>query len=194
MRDQEGKPVVGARVWCHLSSAAPKFGAVPSALTDGDGRFSVTGLVLGEYSINPWKEEEGYANHAFALYGDDPDRGGSARVFLTAEAPVADNLILVLGPKAGIIEGSISDAITGKPIAAEIVVSRTDTPRSHGRSAKGIYRFLLPPNKPVTLSARARGYMAWYYPGVPDASHASPVLLNSGDKKIINIVLVPDSQ
>ncbi len=192
--NEQGTPVMHANVWCHLVTTRALGSAVPSALTGNDGRFSITDLQMGEYIINPWKEDEGYPNRAFALYGGRLGKELLVRITLDTESPIADNLILVMGPKSGIVGGSIVDSVTGTPVTANVRISRTDGPAFREESSNGTYRLLVPPNTSVGFSVRAPGYRDWYYPNVADSSGAAPLLLNSGERKTINVRLVPQSK
>ncbi|MGH9440155.1 MAG: carboxypeptidase regulatory-like domain-containing protein [Terriglobia bacterium] len=192
--DQSGNAVAGATVWFHLLTNRPIFGAIPSARTTQDGHYAISNLPLGDYALNPWKEEDGYPNQVGALYSDGAPFAHLTRVSLTAEAPVVKGVVLVLGPKAGVIEGSISDAGTGKAVTAEVALTRTDKRGALDRSAKGSYRVLVPAAKGVMLSVRAPGYQDWYYPGVTDRSHTTPLVLHSDERRTINVRLVPKNQ
>ncbi len=189
--DEHGKPVSGVTVLCHLYvPGMNKRGVVPSALTGPDGHFSVTHLVLGEYIVSASKKEDGYPDHTRGLHAD----GSAPRFTLDAENPVVTNVVIVLGQKAAILAGSISDAFTGAPVAAHLEVSRSDGRASHSESVKGTYLVLLPPDIPIDFSVKAAGYADWYYPAGSDVTASSPLTLDSGDHKTLNIQLVPKSK
>lgn len=97
--DENGSPVANANVWFHqvVAGKKPTQKALPFAVTGNDGRFSITNLELGTYGVNPWKDEDGYPNRAFAIYSSGPDIDPMFEVTLTSQAPVADNVTLVLG-------------------------------------------------------------------------------------------------
>lgn len=122
VQDQGGNPVSSATVWLLSTEKTARFHSIPSAVTGDDGRFSIENLPFGEYRVDPMKEQDGYRNRAFDLY-----RVGHAddlmHVTLSAQTPVADNVVVVLGPKAGILKGAITDTVTRSPIAATVRIS-----------------------------------------------------------------------
>ena len=189
--DEQGNAVSGVKVSCHLRIPGTIVkGVVPSALTGPDGHFSVTHLVLGEYIVSASKKEDGYPDRTMGLHGDR----SVPRFTLDAQNPTVRNIVIVLGPKAAILEGSISDAVTGAPVAANLEVSRSDRQAGHGESVKGTYRVLVPPDIATDFSVKAVGYEDWFYPGGSDVAASSPLILHSGDRKTMNIRLVPKNK
>ncbi|MGH9696934.1 MAG: carboxypeptidase-like regulatory domain-containing protein, partial [Bryobacteraceae bacterium] len=97
----------------------------------------------------------------------------------------------VLGRKVGIVSGIVTDAVTGKAVGATIHLSRLDDGNFVGRSVKGPFRLLIPPDTPVYVYVQAPGYERWSYPGVAGPSDVTPLLLSSGETKKINVKLMP---
>jgi hypothetical protein len=189
--NEQGQPVVGAKVFLTLSDNAPHIGGIRHSLTDGDGLFSIPDLAFAVYRVDTEAETEGFAHTYWAFYtaGLPP-----VTVALTSKAPVAD-LVLIVGPKAGMITGSISDAVTGNPLHANFHLWRIkDSHSSLEQSAPSEFQVLIPPNVEVGISVQAPGYHEWYYPGTPDAaSLASHLVLRSGQKMAIDVRLLPNA-
>ena len=150
----------------------------------------MTGLPLGEWLVHAMKEEAGYPNQRFAFYGANP----LLSVTLNELQPVVSNVALALGAKGGILKGSITDATTGHVVAATVHMWRLENSVSLDSSVKGTYRKIVPADTKVVFSVRARGYADWYYPGVSDATKATPLLCKPGETKIVNVQLVPTAK
>jgi hypothetical protein len=95
-----------------------------------------------------------------------------------------------LGPKAGILTGTISDAATGKPIPAGFwLVQVKDRNKWRGTSAAPNFRVLIPSSKEMEVKVSAPGYEAWIY---PDPAIPSQVLRTDPGSEIhLDIHLKP---
>jgi hypothetical protein len=106
---EDGRPAKGATV-----SAFPLdrglAAKVPSADTDELGHFQINRLWLGKFAVTAKKEDEGYPDTNNYFYSDSK----IASTLLSLSNPSATDTI-VLGPKAGILMGTVTDAITGAP-------------------------------------------------------------------------------
>src|SRR5258708_34417383 len=81
--------------------------------TDENGFFLIDRLDFGKYYVGAMKEEEGYGNSDSSFFNDNPLP--MAQITPQHRSP---DLVVTLGPKAAILTGRISDALTGKPIPA----------------------------------------------------------------------------
>jgi len=186
--DDKQYPVQDAKVRAEPADTKAKARHVRYVKTDKKGHFLIERLPWGEYHVFAMKEEEGYPNTYFSFYSKDV----FARVTLTAQAPAAV-LSLTLGPKAGVITGSISDVITKKPVGT----ARFDLTRDGNSqywistSVSATYRILLPADANVAIQVTAPGYEDWYYPGTSDSSKSAPVRLIPDQKLNIEIKLQP---
>jgi hypothetical protein len=189
--DDQGKPVSGVKVLCcrFTSSPVATKRVTPYAVTGQDGKFNVTNLMLGEDIVSTLKQEDGDPDRTRGLHGGFP----LLRVTLDAEHPVAHNVVVELGPKAAIIAGSVLD-VTGAPVSGNLQVWTVDKQGGRSESVKGTYLVLIPPDIPTQFLIRAAGYIDGYYPGVSDITGSSLLTLKSGDRKTINVRLVPKSQ
>src|SRR5579864_6287891 len=104
--DEKGSPVAEA-----IASVEPlgmQMGtAIPQAEADKEGRFLIEHLALASYKVFAKKVSADYRDTSFAFYSNH----SFSTVTLTASAPSAD-VILKIGPPAGILQGSVTDAAT----------------------------------------------------------------------------------
>jgi hypothetical protein len=144
-----------------------------STETDQDGKFEFNDLRFTSYWFGPSKEGEGYAvGEAVSAQGGvrltDPDG-----VQLTSAAPSA-HVVLKLGPKWGILTGTVEDLTTHQPVVAllrfaeELGHSNRNEPHyTHDffkKDASGTFRVLIPPAMKLFLQVNAKGYKPWFYP------------------------------
>ena len=99
-------------------------------------------------------------------------------------------MVVNLGPKAGILTGTISDALTGKPIPAGFDLAQVkDRTRWMRTSAAPNFRVLIPSSKEMEVKVSAPGYEAWVY---PDPTVPSQFLrLDPGSEMHLDIKLKP---
>src|SRR5580692_10319654 len=108
--NQRGQAVVGATVTADELDR-PFIGVRPWAETDAAGKFSVGRLAWGKYAVCAHKEADGYRQICNSIFTKD-----SAPILtLSLRAPVA-SVQVIIGPKAGILIGTIRDAVTALPV------------------------------------------------------------------------------
>jgi len=178
-----------------------------STETDQDGRFEFRHLRFTSYWFGPSKEDEAYGDgEAVSVRGGvrltDP-----TGVELTPAAPTA-NVVLKLGPKWGILSGTVEDVTTHEPVVAllrfaeEMGRGRNNEPQylhdSFKEDASGAFRILVPPTRDWFLQVNAAGYKPWFYPdGLGTfvflegrrAQQPLPLRLESGETKSLMIEL-----
>ena len=95
-----------------------------------------------------------------------------------------------LGPKAGILTGTISDAATGKPIPAGFwLVQVKNRNKWRGTSTAPNFRVLISSSKEMEVKVSAPGYETWVY---PDPTIPSQVLrMDPGSEIHLDIHLKP---
>ena len=127
-------------------------------------------------------------NTAFAFYSDHLFPTAT----LTATAPVVD-MVLKVGPPAGVIKGDVRDAQTGKPVSAGFLLRRAaDHENWISIAQQPSYRVLLP-RADIIFEVSAPGYKTWYYGGEPDVLKRSPLHLESAQEIKVDVQLVPDT-
>ena len=101
-----------------------------------------------------------------------------------------------LGPKAGVLVGTLADALTNAPINACAEFRRAKEPNNRVVGTglvNGKYRVLIPPNTDVFIKVWYQGHKSWYYPGTIDKTQSQPLNLKPGEEKELDIRLEPDS-
>jgi hypothetical protein len=185
---EDGRPAKGATV-----SAFPLgqilAAKIPSADTDEAGHFQINHLWFGELSVSAKKEDEGYPETNSGFYSDSK----IAPITLSLSHPLATDTIL-LGPKAGILVGTVADAVSGAPLDPCVDFHRAPD-QNNFLSGTGLvnakYRVLVPSDRDVTMKIWHEGYLPWYYPGANHKSEAQPVRLKSGEERTLHIRLQP---
>jgi hypothetical protein len=101
---------------------------------------------------------------------------------------------ILLGSKAGILVGTVADAINRTPLNPCVDFRRASDPNNF-LSGTGLvsakYRVLVPSNQDVMMKIWYDGHLPWYYPGASNKSEAKPLLLKAGEERILNIRLRP---
>lgn len=188
--DMNGIPVVAARVSVDPLDGRPRAFPVREAETDKSGHFSIGNLDLGTYGVFAMKESSGYPDTASAFY--------SNHVFptaaLTADIPTAD-LIVKIGPPAGVISGLVTDGTTNNPVDTAFLLRRTASPDNWiSLSQRPKYRVLVPASTDVSFEVSAPGFKTYYYGGASDSLKRPPVRLESGQEMKLNIQLDPEEK
>lgn len=125
--------------------------------TDATGHFSIDGLDWGKYDVFAKKEDSAYPNTNFSFY----DNGSEPEATITPTLPTADVQIR-LGPKAGILTGSVTNADTGAPVNAGFKLIRAASLDNwFSTSQPPNYRVLLPSSTDILLEVSAPGFKTW---------------------------------
>lgn len=185
---EDGRPTKGATV-----SAFPLDGGfsghVPSADTDDLGHFQINRLWLGHYSVHARKENEGYPDMDRGYYNDH-----KVAPITLSFSHLSANLTIVLGPKAGILRGTVADAVTGAPLDPCVDFHMASDPNNFLSGTDLVnaqYRVLVPHDRDVIMKIWHEGYLPWYYPGVKNKSEALPLHLKSGEERTLHIRMQP---
>ena len=162
---------------------------MPTAVSDEAGHFVIKNLKPGTYSIFGENETFGYPFIGQSFY-----RGSPATVTLGNGGEAS--IVLVLGPKAGVLRGIALDQATGRPIASQhvsrFIVRRVSNPAdSIEFEGAGNFRWLVPSAADLTLEVLAEGYKPWVYAEPSSPSTPTPFRLESGEVKTLNVVLEP---
>jgi Carboxypeptidase regulatory-like domain len=188
VRYENGNPANGATVYASPMDR-PMVAIIPHAATDETGHFAIPHLQLGKYAVAAEKLDEDYPEMSEQFYSD----GKLETVFLSARHAAAD-VELRLGPKAGVLMGTVADAVAGSPLSPCVELIRASEPNNFLRSSgvsKPNYRLLIPPNAGVLVKMWLGGYTPWYFPGTVDKSKSTPVHLKPGEVVTLDIRLQP---
>jgi Carboxypeptidase regulatory-like domain len=192
--DEQGQPVKGAQIvitqWRTSADGSTQGQGKDSGTTDEAGRFRVDHVPMGKISVEASKHEEGYAPH---LTGT----GGIETVTLTPDQPVAE-VVLRVGPKAGMLLPTVKDKHTGNPIndfLVHWVVFDPDEPNRGSSGSAGVSRWTrsvtLPPEKDLIVTISKRGYKNWLYSDPSDLSRPAFLRLQSGEQRELAVELEP---
>jgi hypothetical protein len=186
---EDGRPVHGATVFA--SPIGRPIGAIiPHSNSDETGHFAirVPGSWFGGFAVAAKKEDEDYPDMSRQFYSD----GKFQTVTLTTLNPTA-TVTIRLGPKAGVLIGTVADAVTGAPLSPCVEFKRALEP-NNSLSASGLvepkYRLLIPSNTGILIKIWLDGYRAWYYPGELPSRTLS---LLPAEEKTVDVRLQPDS-
>jgi hypothetical protein len=182
--DDGGQPIRGAKVHAELQGVAMAK-AIRYVETDENGSFLIRRLEFGTYYVGAIKEDEGYGSSDFSFFNDKP----LPIAQISAQHGIAD-VVVNLGPKAGILSGTITDSSTGKPIPAGFdLVQVKERNKWMSTSASPKFRVLIPSSKEMEVKVSAPGYETWIY---PDPAVPSPVFrMEPGSQMHLDISLKP---
>lgn len=152
--DELSRPLPGATVTA-VPVGVALGAALPQARTDARGRFTIGRLHWGRYIVSAAKPSAGYPFLYWGIYGTR----GEAEVSLSSKAPTA-RLRLRVGPKAGILFGTVEDSSNSAPIKDAVVRIKVAGEINSwvDMSIPATFRLLLPPDVVATLTFRARGF------------------------------------
>ena len=187
--DQHGRPLQTIAVHAFREETRMY---MPTVVTDKAGRFTVDDLEPGTYELFGENEAADYPNTALSFYSkEEPTpialaRGESAK------------LTLVLGPRAGVISGTVVDRSTGKPVGCAhaihfIVTNVYDPEDSIEFMGPAHFRWLIAPKTEYTMEVTAEGYKTWSYGNPLDLSGPLPLQVDSGKERELTIELDPQS-
>jgi hypothetical protein len=182
--DEVGNPLQGAKVHAEMKGI-PMAKAIRFVESDRNGFFLIDRLEFGTYYVGAMKEEDGYGQSDSSFFNDKP----LPTVQISAQNRLAD-VVVRLGPKAGILTGTIRDAVTGKPISAGFdLVQVKDRTKWMGTSAPPQFRLLIPSSKEIEVKVSAAGYEPWVYSDRSIPSHA--LRLEPGLEFHVDVLLKP---
>jgi len=188
--DERGSPVVNAQVRVDPLDGRMRGTAVRMTETDKDGRFIMANLELMSYKVFAMKESAGYPDTSAAFYSNNV----FPIVTLTASVSTAD-VTLKVGPPAGVMSGSTTNAVTGAPVPSSFLLRRASDPGKWiSMSQKADYHVLIPPAAEVFVEVSAPGYKTWYYGGPSDSLKRPPIKIESGQEMKLDIHLDPEQK
>lgn len=166
---------------------------MPTVGSDEDGHFLIENLEPGTYSIFGESDADAYPNTALSFYPNENPIKVTLGNFGTA------NVVLVLGPRAGVLYGTVLDKTTGKAINSQhpphfIVRKVSDRADSIEFIRPAQFRWLIPPATEVTLEVFVESYKRWVYSETSNPLTPMPFRLESGEERILNIGLEPQTR
>ncbi len=187
--DDSGTPVKGATVYAMPLDWAMN-GIIPHCVSDESGSCTRSNLGNGRYSISVAKPEDGYPEMYQSFYAGLHVK--ETVVTLSPEHP-SENVVVHLAKKAGILKGTVADAVTGKHLNANVEFRRVSEPANFLRGSgltNAQFRILVPSDVAVTMVVSLEGYEDWTYTlGKGETRNA--VLLRPGEELTLEIRLWP---
>ena len=188
--DQQGQPLTNIFVHAVLEQTRMY---MPTVNSDEAGQFVIENLEPGIYDIFGESDATGCPNTALSFYPNENP------IKVTLGNVGTALVVLVLGPRAGVLSGTVLDKVTGRAIVSRHAlhfvvrkVSRREDSIEFLGPAK--FRWLIPPVTEVTLEVIAEGYKPWLYADPSNPSKPLPFRLESGEEKTLNVELEPDTQ
>lgn len=187
---EDGKPVRGATAYAH-PLGRPILAIIPHADSDETGHYAlrIPYSWFGKFAVAAKKEDEGYPDMTNQFYSD----GKFQTVALSASHPDA-TVIIRLGPKAGILVGTVADSVTNAALNPCVEFRRAKS--SNFLEGTGLvnakYRVLVPSNADILMKVWYSGHKPWYYPGTTQTVQSRPLNLKPGETMAIDIRLEPD--
>jgi hypothetical protein len=190
---EDGTVTKGATVFAR-PIGRPIIGIIPHADTDEAGHFriDIPSSWFGQFAVAARKEDEDYPDMSMHFYSD----GKFETINLTSGHP-AETVTIHLGPKAGVLIGTVAEALSNIPLRPCVEFRRASEPNNFLRASGLVqprYKLLVPPDTDILVSISLDGYKTWYYPGTTDHAAAAPVRLGPGEKKTVDIRLEPDAE
>lgn len=185
--NEKGQPVDGAQVSAGLVGVPDGRGR--RFVGSGPrGRFALDRLAWGEYAVCARKEADSYPSQCWNFYDD----GRIFKATLSLGAPVAD-VVVVVGPKAGVLSGSVKDATTGAPVPASLQILRRNSPMPFivSQSVPPQFSVLIPPESDLDIEVRAPGYRVWRY-SLDGGSRGAPLRARSEERRTLDVSLWPE--
>ena len=186
--DGNGQPVVGATV--RLADApvrAIDLDRATTAVTDERGKFVISGVKWGIYTLQAMKPEDGYPDPFVQFYRP---AGAQPTVSISEYRPNED-VIVPIGPKAGSVEITVKDAVTGKPVGgAEARLRRWRAP-FYSVSVPADGKVVIPSGVGIDLEVHAEGYEEWHYFSSGNGVKPGALEMAPGEKRIVEVRLRP---
>jgi len=163
-----GQPVSNAIVYATRIGNSETVTHRNSVTTDNQGRFSLSNLPDGEYTIRAYKEEDGYPDLTFSFYSEAYNAVNWPQITIVNGMTVEDVIVHLASPKCGRLLITVIDAETNKKIQdAEVSLNQEGKPKtlliSGANRPDGTFNLLVPPDVPIELKISAPGYPDWYY-------------------------------
>jgi len=190
----DGNAVSGATVSAELDSGGM---AIQTTVSDQNGNFRIPIRAMGNYTVSGSKEEDGYPLTVSGFH-QQVSLDQIPKLIFT-ECKVVSDVVLQLGEKAPIIEGSVTDHATGQKIKrATITLRRADNPEllyqtSTDEANPGHFRLAVS-KMPFTIEVESSKYEAWTYSNAGEVGRSDALTVAQGQTKKLKIALRPKKQ
>jgi hypothetical protein len=187
--DFEGQPLANTRISIFPMDTGMSGRGPPSPMTDHEGRYSVSlPPYQGRTRFCAVKERAGYPDTQDVVFGSGND---DRPIVNLVPGGRFENVDIHLGSPDGILEGTVVDADTGKPLwQARITLRRADVAAgmySTSLPPDGRFLFALPP-APIEITVAAPLYEPWSY--TDPQTGANSMLLQSDEHRKLTVRLL----
>jgi hypothetical protein len=126
-----GEPVSRAMVYASGLGNAETRTRRNVVTTDDQGRFNLSNLPDGEYTIRAFKEEDGYPDLTFSIYSEAYIAVHWPRITIVNGTTVDDVIVHLASPKCGRLVITVIDAKTNKKIRdAQVSLNHEGNPKA----------------------------------------------------------------
>jgi hypothetical protein len=126
-----GEPVSRAMVYASRLGNAETRTRRNVVTTDDQGRFNLSNLPDGEYTIRAFKEEDGYPDLTFSFYSEAYNAVHWPRITIVNGTTVDDVIVHLASPKCGRLVITVIDAKTNKKIRdAQVSLNHEGNPKT----------------------------------------------------------------
>jgi hypothetical protein len=189
-----GDVVSGATVFAELDSTRSM--GIQTTVSDKDGNFRIPIREMGNYTVSGSKEEDGYPLTVSGFH-QQVSLDQIPKLTFT-ECKVVTDVVLQLGQRAPMIEGSVTDHVTGQRVKrATIILRRADNPEvlyqtSTNEANPGHFRLAVS-TTPFTIEVESPEFEAWTYSN-DRVDRSDPLTVARGQIKKLKIALRPKKQ
>ena len=130
-------------------------------MTDETGYYAIhiSRSWFGKFVVAAKKEDEGFPDMSDQFYS-----GGNFQTATLSASHTTETVTIRFGPKAGVLVGTVRDAVTGARLYPCIELRR---PNGNFLSGSGLikanFRVLIPSETDVTFKMWLNRYSPWYY-------------------------------
>jgi hypothetical protein len=184
--DQTGNTVAGATLY--VQPDRPMGMALPRCTTDENGSCSISQLELDTYFVYAGKPDAGYPDLGYTFF---QPRGTKPMEAILSEDHPTDDVVVHLGVKAGVLKGTVADAVSGKPLDAIVEFRWASDPDNFLRGSgltNAQFRILVPSDTGLKMVVSLDGYQDWVY-GVDGGTRGKVLFLHPEQEEILDIRL-----
>jgi hypothetical protein len=191
-----GQPVSNAIVYANRIGNSETLTRRNSVTSDDQGRFSLSNLPDGEYTIRASKEEDGYPDLTFYFYSAAYNAVNWPQITIVNGTTVDDVVVHLVNPKCGRLLITVIDAQTNKKIRdAQVSLNHEGNPKtlliSGTNRPDDSFNLLVPPDVVVDLKVSAPGYRDWHYNTDSPNGETKILRVAADTTKELNVALQP---
>ncbi len=189
--DGNGQPISGSIVYAAKTDFVK--GAIPVALTDKLGKFTLKSLPPGIYKLSAKKEDDGYPDTESLFHYGRLSANHLLQVTVN-ENQITQNVIVKTGTKMGLLAIRVVNAVTKELIkSAKVTLRRLDNPGflyiTGPYDGDGAIKKIPVPSAPFTVEVSAPGYAIWRFRKEGSQKQADSLQVAQGETKKLDVLL-----